>query len=117
MGSRTQLQVIPASGGDTTTDEDPEVDRSDPFAPDLRRYGDVLTVEEAAAILRISRSSAYDLARAWRFGDRNGIPVIRVGRRLRVPRSELEWVLARAGRLYTTSASDGSDDETGAGVR
>lgn len=117
MGSRTQLQVIPASGGSTTPDDEPEVDRSDPFAPDLRRYGDVLTVEEAAAILRISRSSAYDLARAWRFGDRNGIRVIQVGRRLRVPRSELERVLARPGRLYTASASDGSGDGTGVGVK
>lgn len=99
------------------TEEDPEVDRSDPFSPDLRRYGDVLTVEEAAAILRISRSSAYELARAWRFGDRNGIPVIQVGRRLRVPRSALEKVLARPGRLYTASATDGSGSGTDDGVK
>ncbi len=55
----------------------------------LDAFGEVLTVEEAAEVLRIGRSSAYDLARMWRAGDPSGLPVIQVGRQLRVPRSAL----------------------------
>lgn len=50
-----------------------------------------LTVEEAAALLRIGRTSAYALAREWRdTGGQRGLPVIELGRQLRVPRSALE---------------------------
>lgn len=56
---------------------------------------EVLTVEEAAAVLRISRNSAYTLARLWReTGGRRGLPVVELGRSLRVPRSALERLLA-----------------------
>ena len=45
-----------------------------------------LTVEEAAAVLRIGRTSAYELARRWLATDgKEGIPVVRLGRSLRVP--------------------------------
>ncbi|WP_410675961.1 helix-turn-helix domain-containing protein [Amycolatopsis sp. cmx-4-68] len=55
---------------------------------------DVLTVEEAAAVLRISRNSAYALARQWRESDGTiGLPVIALGRNLRVPRVGLERLL------------------------
>ncbi|MDP9388140.1 MAG: helix-turn-helix domain-containing protein [Actinomycetota bacterium] len=55
---------------------------------------DVLTVEEAAAILRIGRSAAYALARRYRAtGGREGLPVIELGRHLRVPRSGLRRLL------------------------
>ena len=47
----------------------------------------VLTVEEAAAVLRIGRTSAYDAAR------RGDLPTVRVGRQLRVPRLALERML------------------------
>ncbi|MDP9418938.1 MAG: helix-turn-helix domain-containing protein [Actinomycetota bacterium] len=48
----------------------------------------VLTVEEAARVLRISRAAAYEQARIWReTGGRDGLPVIAVGRSLRVPRA------------------------------
>lgn len=51
----------------------------------------VLTVEEAAAVLRISRAAAYEQARIWReTGGRAGLAVIAMGRSLRVPRSKLE---------------------------
>lgn len=47
----------------------------------------VLTVEEAARVLRIGRSSAYE-------GVRSGqIPAIRIGRTLRVPRHRLEVMI------------------------
>jgi len=50
-----------------------------------------LTVEEAAAVLRIGRTAAYSLARRWEATEgREGLPVVRVGRLLRVPRHELE---------------------------
>jgi len=54
---------------------------------------DFLTVEEAAAILRIGRTAAYGLARQWRATDgREGLPVVAFGRLLRVPRAALEAV-------------------------
>ena len=50
-----------------------------------------LRVEEAASILRISRSSAYELAHRWlATGGRTGLPVIRLGRSLRVPGAAIE---------------------------
>jgi transposase len=60
----------------------------------LAAMPDVLTVEEAAEILRISRNSAYALTRQWRETDgRAGLPVIELGRNLRVPKRELERIL------------------------
>jgi hypothetical protein len=50
----------------------------------------VLTVEEAAAVLRIGRTAAYEQAHRYEAtGGALGLPVIRVGRCLRVPRSGL----------------------------
>ena len=52
---------------------------------------DFLTVEEAAAVLRIGRTAAYELA--WRYratAGAEGLPVIVLGRLLRVPRAQLE---------------------------
>lgn len=55
---------------------------------------EVLTVEEAAGILRISRNAAYALAREWRATDgRSGLPCIVLGRCLRVPRAALLQLL------------------------
>lgn len=57
---------------------------------------DVLTIDEAAAILRISRNAAYAAAREWRAtGGKTGIPCIEIGRTLRVPRTELDRLLGR----------------------
>lgn len=70
---------------------------------------DVLTVEEAAQILRIGRNSAYGLARRWiDSGGEEGLPAIRLGRCLRVPRSALERLLD--GELV--SAEDEAHDAT-----
>ena len=54
----------------------------------------VLTIEEAAEILRISRWAAYEQARIWReSGGRHGLPVLTLGRCLRVSRATLEELL------------------------
>lgn len=56
-----------------------------------------LTVEEAAAVLRIGRTAAYALTRQWRAtGGGEGLPVVRFGRLLRVPVHELERLAAGA---------------------
>lgn len=51
---------------------------------DLRAEDLVLTVEEVAAVLRISVRSAYEGVR------RRDIPSIRVGNRILIPRQALE---------------------------
>lgn len=52
----------------------------------------VLTIPEAARLLRISRNLAYELAAQGR------LPHIRLGRRVLIPREGLEgWVVQQAG--------------------
>ena len=52
---------------------------------------DFLTLDEAAAVLRVGRSTAYREANAFeRSGGRTGIPVVRYGKQFRVPRCRLE---------------------------
>ena len=59
----------------------------------------VLTVEEAAQILRIGRTFAYQQARRYlTTGGVAGIPVVQIGALLRVPRWAL-LELALTGRL------------------
>lgn len=62
--------------------------------PRLDDLPEVLTVEEAAAVLRIGRAAAYELARQWRESHgREGLPVVALGRSLRVPRVALRRLL------------------------
>ncbi len=49
-----------------------------------------LTVEEAALELGISRQLAYEQARGGHIG---GIPVLRIGRRMLIPRAALDRAL------------------------
>lgn len=51
-----------------------------------------LTVEEAAALLKLKRSTAYELVR------RGEIPSFRVGRFIRIPREALVEMAERAWR-------------------
>ena len=59
---------------------------------------DVLTVEEAAQRLGIGRGSAYEAAR------RGEIPIIRIGRRILVPRLAFERMLSEAGHRRNSEA-------------
>ncbi|MGH8985775.1 MAG: helix-turn-helix domain-containing protein [Acidimicrobiia bacterium] len=62
--------------------------------PSLEDLPEVLTVAEAAAVLRIGRGAAYELARQWRETDgAEGLPVVSLGRSLRVPRAALRRFL------------------------
>jgi excisionase family DNA binding protein len=57
----------------------------------ITENGPFLRVEEAAELLRISRTSAYALARRFLDTDgREGLPAVRIGRSLRVPAAALE---------------------------
>ncbi len=52
----------------------------------------LLTVPEAARLLRISRNLAYELVR------QNSLPHVRLGRRILIPRRGLEnWIEREAG--------------------
>ena len=65
---------------------------------------DLLTVEEAAVLLRIGRNKAYGLARQWRAtSGRCGLPVVEFGHTLRVPRHALEQMLGVKFTAWPTS--------------
>ena len=56
----------------------------------LDQLPEVLTIEEAAKVLRIGRGAAYALARRYLdSGGREGLPVVPLGRSRRVPRAGL----------------------------
>ena len=55
---------------------------------------DFLTVEEAASVLRLGRSAAYELTARWRSTNgTEGLPVVQLGRSLRVPKAGLERMM------------------------
>jgi excisionase family DNA binding protein len=57
----------------------------------IAENGPFLRVEEAARVLRISRTSAYALTRRFLDTDgREGLAAVRVGRSVRVPVAALE---------------------------
>jgi excisionase family DNA binding protein len=65
----------------------------------LDGYPLLLTIDEAAEVLRIGRSLAYGLAHQYERSDgRGGLPVMRFGSLLRVPRWALAELLA-TGRV------------------
>lgn len=67
----------------------------------------LLTVEEAAALLRIGRTKAYAMANQWRAtGGRAGLPVVDLGHVLRVPLAALEQLVG----CPLTPARGGHDD-------
>jgi excisionase family DNA binding protein len=57
-----------------------------------------LRVREAAAILGISRSAAYELANAWLATDgQTGLPAVRMGRCILIPRAAMDRLAAVGG--------------------
>lgn len=62
-----------------------------------------ISVEEAGRLLGIGRDLAYSQARTGSIG---GIPVLRIGRRLLVPRAALERALR--GESTTVEAAGGA---------
>lgn len=65
---------------------------------------DLLTVPEAAKLLRISRNLAYELV------TRNELPAVRLGRIIRIPRAALDdWIANRAGSSLTDASRDQRD--------
>jgi hypothetical protein len=79
-----------------------------PSTPPKARAGSpaFLTVEEAAAVLRIGRTAAYLLARRWEeTGGAEGLPVVRFGRLLRTPVHELERLAGGAIDLAAEAPS------------
>src|SRR5437764_15257452 len=58
----------------------------------------LITVPQAARALQIGRSTAYDLAHAWLDSrGAEGLPVVRIGRTLRVPVAGLDRLFAIGG--------------------
>lgn len=68
-------------------------DPATPAPPSTYSFNELplmMTVAEAAVVLRVSRTTAYKLAEDWRTsGGREGLPVIKLGRRLVVRRVDL----------------------------
>jgi hypothetical protein len=73
-----------------TTTDNRELPAIGPSTHSLDDLPLMLTVAEAAVVLRVSRTTAYKLAEDWRTsGGREGLPVIKLGRRLVMRRVDL----------------------------
>ncbi len=76
---------------------------------------DLLTIEEAARVIRVGRTKAYAMAREWRAtGGRSGLPVVDFGHVLRVPRCQLEMIVG--GPLTAEGVGGGARGNTGGRV-
>ena len=76
----------------TLGSDDPSTTRSTPTTLDGLPL--MLTISEAAAVLRVSRTTAYKLAEEWRTTQgRSGLPVVALGRRLVVRRVDLPAIV------------------------
>ncbi len=60
----------------------------------------LLTVAEAAAILRIGRTKVYELVRT------RSLPVVRLGKAIRIPRAELERYILEKTELPKPEYTD-----------
>lgn len=64
---------------------------------DLTPPSPFLTVDEAARYLRIGRAAAYELCRRYLATGSDGIPCLRIGRAIRIPRAQLELLASSVG--------------------
>ena len=63
--------------------------------PSITQLPLLLTMIEAAAVLRIGRTTVYKLAETWRTTDgAEGIPTVRIGTKLFVRRVDLERIVS-----------------------
>ena len=77
---------------------------------------DFLTVEEAARVLRIGRTTAYKEAKRFlATNGAEGIPVCPVGGLLRVPRARLEQLAG--GPLHWTSPREAPPNRSASSIR
>ena len=66
----------------------------EPNEPSITQMPLLLTMTEAAAVLRIGRTTVYKLAENWRATDgASGIPTVRIGAKLFVRRADLERIV------------------------
>jgi hypothetical protein len=73
---------------------------------------DLLTIEEAARVIRVGRTKAYAMAQEWRAtGGQSGLPVIDFGHALRVPLRQLEKIVG--GPLTAWEPERGATFATG----
>ncbi len=84
--------------------------------PEPRRYliderlPALLTIDEAAALLRVGRTKAYAMAAEWRATKgATGLPVVAFGRVLRVPLRVLEELI---GAQFTPADSRPQPDDS-----
>ncbi len=80
----------------TNTTRTPDLAGARPYPPDgsLAGLPLMLTVDEAAGLLRISRTSAYKLAHEWRCtAGASGLPTVRLGSRIMVRRVDLAAIV------------------------
>ena len=66
----------------------------------------VLTVAEAASLLRIGRSTAYEAANRYLAGEPDGLPVVRIGRSLRVPVKLIADLIDTNAELLSTDRTE-----------
>jgi excisionase family DNA binding protein len=81
---------------EVTDGRGPAVDVREPDDPveSLRGLPLMLTISEAASVLRISRTSAYKLADEWRRSKgASGIPTVKLGSRVLVRRADLARIV------------------------
>ena len=89
----------------TDTTSTPDLAGSRPYPRDASLAGLplLLTVDEAAALLRISRTSAYKLAQEWHCtAGASGLPTVRLGSRIMVRRVDLAVIVGRSPTEWST---------------
>lgn len=78
---------------------------------------DLFTVTEAAVVLRIGRTTAYELARRdLATGGGEGLGVIRIGGQLRIPRVALERLIGGPLDAGPTDTGIENADQSGSGT-
>ena len=81
------------------------------------RLPPLLTVEEAARLIRVGRTKAYAMSREWRATiGRSGLPVVDFGDVLRVPTAQLEALIGSPLDQFTVPAPPSAEDGPGTSI-